>query len=147
MAHTVQAILDRKGARVVSIRADASVLEAARVMNTHRIGALVVTEGGKVIGIFTERDILNRVVAAERDAAATLVRDVMTTPVAVCAPQTTRLECRTVMRHRRIRHLPVVDGDRLVGIVSIGDVLEVGEAEDQETIRYLHEYLFGPWNA
>jgi CBS domain-containing protein len=142
---TVQSILDKKGARVVKVSGEASVLDAATLMNHHRIGGVVVTEGELVVGIFTERDVLCRVVAARRDPAQTSVRDVMTSPVACCAPETTRAECRTVMRHRHIRHLPVVTDGRLVGIVSMVDILEDTEEEQRETIRYLHEYLYGEW--
>ncbi len=142
---TVQDILDRKGQRVVSIDADASVLAAAGVMNANHIGGLVVTRGDRVVGIFTERDVMNRIVAAQRDPATTKVGDVMSSPVAVCTPETTNAECRSVMRNKRIRHLPVVANERLVGIVSIGDVLEVAAAEQAETICYLYEYMHGPW--
>ena len=144
--HTVQQILETKGNAVFSITEDATAMDAAKVMNEHHIGALVVTRGEKVVGIFTERDILNRVVAQQRDPAGTVVRDVMTTPVACCAPGTSRAECRGVMRGRRIRHLPVVDDDRLVGIISIGDILQDEGAEQQETIRYLYEYMHGEWH-
>jgi len=144
---TVQDILEKKGGRVVSIGGDATVLDAAQLMNDNRIGALVVSQGDKVVGIFTERDILCRIVAAQRDPATTKVRDVMTAPVACCLPETTRAECAAVMRHRRIRHLPVVKEDRLLGIVSIGDISADTEAEQRETIRYLHEYLYGGWAA
>ncbi len=143
---TVEAILERKGRQVHSISHDATVLEAARRMNEHRIGALVVVREGKVVGIFTERDVLNRVVAAQRDPATTRVDEVMSSPVACCSPQTTRAECRHVMRERRIRHLPVVDDDgKLVGIISIGDINADEGAEQQQTIRYLYEYMYVDW--
>lgn len=142
---TVREILDRKGNAVHTIPTDASVLDAARRMNEKHVGALVVIRGEKVVGIFTERDILNRVVAQQRDPAETLVQDVMTAPIACCAPETTRAECRAVMKNRRIRHLPVVDDERLCGIVSIGDILEVEGAEQAETIQYLYEYMHGTW--
>jgi CBS domain-containing protein len=141
----VQDILSRKGTQVVRIGCEATVLDAARIMNEHRIGGLVVTEGEKVVGIFTERDILCRVVAVKRDPDKTVVREVMTQPVAVCSPETKRAECRAVMREKRIRHLPVVKDEQLVGIVSIGDILEDAEAEQKETIRYLYEYMVGEW--
>ena len=144
--HRVQQILESKGKAVFSITEDATAMDAAKLMNDHHIGALVVTRGEKVVGIFTERDILNRVVAQQRDPTETVVRDVMTTPVACCAPGTSRAECRGVMRGRRIRHLPVVDDDRLVGIISIGDILQDEGAEQQETIRYLYEYMHGEWH-
>lgn len=139
---TVQQILDRKGNQVISIEEQATVRDAAAKMNQHRIGALVVLRGDKVVGIFTERDILTRVVAEGRDPAATPVGDVMTTPVACCQPDTRLAECRTVMTQKRIRHLPVVIGNRLVGIISSGDILAQETAEQQRTIQYLHEYLY-----
>ena len=142
---TVQHILERKGQHVHSVAEDQSVLAAAALMNAHRIGAVVVTRGDAVVGIFTERDILNRVVAAQRDPAGTLVRDVMSSPVACCAPETTTQECRSVMRSRRLRHLPVVLDGRLVGIVSIGDVLEHADADQSATIQYLYEYMYVDW--
>lgn len=143
--HTVLSILRNKGQVVQSIAEDATVLTAAERMNEEHIGALVVTRGDKVVGIFTERDVLNRIVARRRDPATTLVREVMTTPVACCAPETTRAECRLVMKSRRIRHLPVVEDDRLIGIVSIGDILQDEGQEQDETIRYLYEYMHGEW--
>ena len=142
---SVQSILDKKGPQVFSIGEEHTVLDAAHAMNEHRVGALVITRGEVVVGIFTERDIPCRVVALQRDPARTPVKEVMTAPVACCAPETTRDECRAVMRSRRIRHLPVVHEGRLVGIVSIGDVLSAAEADHTETIQYLHEYLYGEW--
>ncbi len=140
---TVQHILEKKRDPVARIGVEQTALDAARIMNERRIGALVVAEGEKVIGIFTERDILNRIVAAQRPPAETKVRDVMTAPVACCSRDTPLSECRSVMKKKRIRHLPVVDGGSLVGIISIGDILEDEHAEQNETIHYLHEYLYG----
>ncbi len=142
---TIQRILDKKSGSVSSIEADATVLDAAKLMNERRIGALVVTRGEKVIGIFTERDILNRVVAAQRSATETIVKDVMTAPIACCRRNTTEAECRAVMRSKRIRHIPVVEDDRLVGIISIGDIIEEETAQKDETIHFLHEYLYGTY--
>lgn len=143
---TVQSILDKKGPQVHRIAEDQTVLAAARTMNENRIGALIVTRGEKVIGIFTERDILCRVVAAQREPARTLVKEVMSSPVACCTPETTRDECRAVMRSKRIRHLPVVQDGVLVGIVSIGDVLIAAEEDQVATIQYLYEYMYGEWS-
>lgn len=140
---TVQSILEHKGRTVHRVAEDETVLRAAGLMNDARVGALVVTRGESVVGIFTERDILCRVVAAQRDPARTRVGEVMTAPVACCTPDTTLQECRNVMRARRIRHIPVVDEGRLMGIVSIGDLNEAAAAHQEETIRYLHEYLYG----
>lgn len=140
---TVEELLAKKPARVMNVGAEATVLEAAKLMNHHRIGALVVTRGEEVVGIFTERDILNRIVAEQRDAAKVAVRDVMTTPVACCTRATTLDECRSVMTNKRIRHLPVVEDNKLLGMVSSGDILAQQSAQQQETIRYLHDYLYG----
>jgi CBS domain-containing protein len=142
---TVQAILEHKGAFVHRVAEDATVLDAARTMNDHRVGALVVTRGDKVVGIFTERDILCRVVAVQRDPAATRIDSVMTSPVMVCGPDTTREECRAVMREKRIRHLPVVRDGRLIGLVSIGDMYESTEHDQEQTIHFLYEYMYGEW--
>jgi len=142
-ARTVQHVLDKKQGPVLSIGDDATVLDAAHLMNEHRIGAVVVTHGEKVIGIFTERDVLNRIVAAEKMPSVVRVGEVMSSPVACCRPDTSLTECRGVMRSKRIRHLPVVDDDRLVGIVSIGDLNEDEREVKDETIHWLNEYLYG----
>lgn len=140
---TVQMVLTRKGGQVFTTTVAESVLAAANLMNERGVGGLVVLDGDRVAGIFTERDILRRVVAKQLDPAATRVRDVMTTPVAFCRRETTLEECRGVMTDKRIRHLPVVDDKGVCGIVTIGDLM-AHEATDQEaTIRYLNEYIFG----
>lgn len=142
---TIEQILDNKGRQVYSVSPGATALDAANLMNENHIGALVVMDGEKMVGIFTERDMLCRVVAARRDAAETVISDVMTSPVACCTPQTTRDECQTVMRERRLRHLPVVKDGRLLGMISIGDVNQAHEAAQQQTIEYLYEYIVGEW--
>lgn len=141
---TVAEILTKKGSHVLSIGRQASVLDAATLMNEHKVGALVVIENGRVVGMFTERDVLRRVVGGQRDPAQTTVADVMTTEVVGCRPDTTIEEARGAMMTRRIRHLPVLDGDqRLVGLISIGD-LNAHQAHSQEfTIHLLEEYLYG----
>lgn len=140
---TAREILDRKGTQVATIHREATVLEAAQKMNELRIGALVVAEADRVIGMFTERDILNRIVAAQRDAATTKVGEVMTTPVACCRLSSPLSEVQSVMTARRIRHLPVVEEGKLVGMISSGDVLYTQVAMQQTTIQYLNEYLYG----
>jgi len=140
---SAQSILEKKGGEVVTMTADSSVYEAAKQMNAHRIGAVVVTDGDRVVGIFTERDILNRIVAAGLDPKTTLVRDVMTSPMA-CGHRNSKLaECKSVMADKRIRHLPIVEDGELYGMISAGDILASESAEQQATIEYLHEYLHG----
>jgi len=140
---TVQSVLDRKGGQVVTIDVADTVLGAASLMNERGIGGLVVMDGGRVAGMFTERDILRRVVAAKRDPARTAVGEVMTTPVAFCRRETKLDECREVMTERRIRHLPVVDDHGVCGIVTIGDLMAHEVADRESTIQYLNEYIFG----
>lgn len=140
---TVQTVLERKGSQVVSIDVAETVLTAATLMNSRGIGGLIVVDGTRVAGMFTERDILKRVVAEKRDPARTPIHEVMTTPVAFCRRETSLVECRTVMTERRIRHLPVMDDSGVCGIVTIGDLL-VHEVTDREaTIQYLSEYIHG----
>ena len=140
----VKDILQKKGTNVLCISRDETVLRAAQVMNEHKIGALVVVEDGRVAGIFTERDVLRRIVGEERAPATTRVGEVMTAEVACCTPQTPLEEARAAMKNRRIRHLPVLDReDRLCGLVSIGDLNAFESANQEETIFWLHEYLHG----
>ena len=142
---TVEGILLSKNAAVVSIGAHDTILEAARSMNENHIGALVVIEGGTVLGILSERDILVRIVAAHRDPAAVTVKDVMTSPVVCCEPHTALEEVRDVMAQRSIRHVPVIDRRRrLTGILATGDLLQQRIAESQSTIDTLCAYIHGP---
>ena len=137
-----QAILNRKGADVATVDRSATVLDAAKLMNGRRIGALVVTSGEHAVGIFTERDLLNRVVAAGKQVGEICVGDVMTSPMACCRRDTPLAECKMVMTDKRIRHLPVVEDGKLFGLISIGDIMAVERADQDATIEYLHEYLY-----
>jgi CBS domain-containing protein len=141
---TIRDILAVKGTHVLSIGPEVSILDAALLMNEHKIGSLLVMSGGQLIGIITERDILQRVVAEQRDPSQTKVIDVMTTEVVCCRPHTALDEARGVLKNRRIRHLPVLDeGEKLCGLISIGD-LNAHEAHDHElTIHVLQEYIYG----
>jgi CBS domain-containing protein len=141
---TVKDILAVKGTQVLSIGPEASVLDAALLMNEHKIGSLVVMTGGQILGIITERDVMRRLVVTRRDPADTPVQDVMTTEVVCCQTNTTLDEARGVLKNRRIRHLPVLDDrQQLCGLISIGD-LNAHEAHDQEwTIHILREYIYG----
>ena len=137
-----QEILDKKGTDVATVDRKATVLDAARLMNERRIGAVVVTGGENAVGIFTERDILDRVVAAGKQAGQTSVGDVMTSPMACCHRNSPLEECKTVMTDKRIRHLPVVEEGKLYGLISSGDILAYESANQQATIEYLQEYLY-----
>jgi CBS domain-containing protein len=142
---TVYELLSSKGRNgLFTVPETMTVLDATREMNRHSIGAVVVTNGGRVTGIFTERDVLRRIVAQERNPAMVLVRDVMTRDITCAGPDTSLDEARTLMMELRIRHLPVMDGDgRSLGMISIGD-LNAQLCHDQEaTIGSLYEYLYG----
>lgn len=139
----VRDVLDKKGQLVAAAYTDQSVLDAAKLMNDRRIGALVVTRGENVVGIFTERDILTRVVAEQRDPGATKVGDVMTAPCVVVHPEDELDQCQAIMSSRRIRHLPVVNEGRLVGMISSGDILANAKVELESQVQYLNEYIYG----
>jgi CBS domain-containing protein len=141
----VAEILQRKGTtHVHTIGKHATVLEAATLMNEHQIGALVVVEDGCVVGIFTERDVLRRVVGERREPSTTRVADVMTAELICCTPETTVEEARGAMKNRRVRHLPLVDQNyRLMGLISIGDLNAFDASNQEQTIYLLQEYLYG----
>jgi CBS domain-containing protein len=141
---TVHDVLKQKGSQVLSIGAKASVLDAALLMNEHRIGGLVVLRSAKVQGIITERDVLRRVVAKRVDPADITVKEVMTSDVVCCKRTSTIEEARSIFKTKRIRHLPVVDDQgRLDGLISIGDINGWKLDGQEKTIHYLREYLYG----
>lgn len=139
---TVQDILARKGTDVITMAATGTVLDAARLMNDRGIGGVLVTDGEHLVGVFTERDVLRRVVAEQRDPASTPVGEVMTTSVISCTRQTSLDECSAVMTTKRVRHLPVVDVAGVCGIVTAGDLMAYQVADQQATIEYLNGYVF-----
>jgi CBS domain-containing protein len=139
---TVRDLLARKGNFVVSITPDHTVIEGAQLMNEQGIGGLLVVEEQELVGVFTERDVLRRVVAAGLDPARTHIRDVMTPDPITCALDTPLDECGALMTQRRVRHLPVASDDLLHGVVTIGDLLAMEVAESRETIGYLQGYVF-----
>lgn len=143
---TAETILTHKGSVLITIDHNATVLDAANIMNQHQIGSVVVYEGERLVGIFTERDILQRIVAKQRDPSTTPVREVMTSSVACCSPRTRLEEIRALMRERRIRHMPVVDDkdDRMIGMISIGDLNQAEQEQREETIRYMEAYIYHP---
>ena len=138
-------ILSAKGNSIIhSIPASATVLEATLKMNEHKIGALVVMEEGRVAGIFTERDVLRRVVATQQQPQNLRVADVMTREVICCAPSTDLDEISAIMKTRRIRHLPIrADDGVLAGVISIGDVNAHYASNQEQTIHFLSEYIYG----
>jgi CBS domain-containing protein len=141
---SVQDILSHKGREVASVERERTVIDAAREMNRLRIGSLVVVDGPKVVGMFTERDILVRVVAEARDPNRITVGQVMTTPVVCVGLETDLAECKSIVTSRRIRHIPVVDRGQLVGIVTSGDIMARESREHEVVIESLVEYIGGP---
>jgi CBS domain-containing protein len=121
----------------------ASAYEAARFMADKNIGALVLIERGKVVGIVSERDCARKLVAMARSAQDTLLRDIMSSLVMYVHPDQTGEECMALMTENRLRHLPVMDGDQLIGLVSIGDLVKATISEQQFTIEQLEHYIAG----
>ena len=134
-------ILEEKGAAVLTIDADASVLDAVARMVEENVGSLLVTEEGEIAGIVTERDYLRRVALEERDERETPVREIMSAPLIVVSPETTIDECMALMTDRRIRHLPVAVGGDVVGLVSIGDLVKFRSRQQTFEIQYLTHYI------
>ncbi|NIF55995.1 CBS domain-containing protein [Burkholderia sp. Ax-1724] len=128
---------------VYTIGADDSVYEAVRLMAEKGIGALVVTDGDSIAGIVTERDYARKVVLMDRSSKETPVRDIMSKAVRFVRPNQTTEECMALMTERRMRHLPVIENERLIGMVSIGDLVKNIIAEQQFTIQQLEFYIHG----
>lgn len=143
MAETVDAILRHKGHDVWVVHPDDSVFAAVRLMADKSAGALVVAVDGRVAGVVSERDCARRVVLDGKAPRDTRVGDIMTTPVVSVAPDHTVDECLRLMTDKRIRHLPVITGDRLVGVVSIGDLVRQVISRQSETIQFLEQYIDG----
>lgn len=140
---TVNDILRDKGHTVWSVRPTNTVLDALGVMAEHDIGAVLVMDGGKLVGVLSERDYARKVVLAGRSSRESQVQDVMSTHV-VCVPPDRSVEsCMSIMTHERLRHLPVVDHKRVVGIVSIGDLVKATIDEQEFTILQLKSYIAG----
>lgn len=139
----VKQLLDAKGHHVWTIGPDASVYEAIKMMAEKEVGALVVTDAGRPVGIISERDYARKVILQGRSSQATAVKDIMTTAVICAHLDQTVEECMAVMTERRIRHLPVVERDEVVGMISIGDLVKAIIAEQQFVIKQLEHYITG----
>jgi CBS domain-containing protein len=140
---TVRHLLDRKGRRVHSIRPDASVFDALKIMAEKNIGSLVVLADEKLVGIITERIYAREIALKGRTSAQTLVRDVMSTNVICVQPDQTVEECMAVMTKKTVRHLPVVEHGRVIGIVSIGDMVNSIIRDQEFIIDQLEHYIQG----
>ena len=140
---TVKRLLIEKGSQVWSTTPETSIYNALRLMAEKDIGALPVLENGKLVGIFTERDYARKVILKDKTSRNTPVRQVMTGPVITVRPNQNMLECVSLMNKHHIRHLPVVEKDQLIGIVSIGDVLQEIISEQQDEIQRLETTVMG----
>jgi CBS domain-containing protein len=137
---TIRQILSRKP-DVYAVDPDATVLEALRLLDQKNVGALLVVKGGRLVGIFSERDYARRMILHGRSSKETLVREVMTTEVFTIAPDASAGECMAHMTDRHIRHLPVLEGGRVIGVISIGDIVRAVMEDMRFTIRQLESYI------
>ena len=138
---TIRQLLDDKGTEVWSISPDAWVYDAVALMAEKEIGALIVIEGGRIVGLVSERDYARKVILKGRVSRETQVRDIMTTRVVYAHPEQTVEECMAILTDQRIRHLPVMDQDKLVGIISIGDLVKAIINEQKFLIEQLVQYI------
>ena len=137
----VSKILDEKSGELLKIDGGASVIDAVRTMVGANVGSLLVTEDDEIVGIVTERDYLRRVALEDRDENEAAVRKIMSGPLVVVGLDTTVEECMALMTERRIRHLPVVDEEKVVGLVSIGDLVKFQSKQQSFEIQYLTNYI------
>ena len=138
---SVAQLLEGKGREVHTIGPDARVIDALKLMADKDVGALVVTEGAKLAGIISERDYARKVILHGKSSHDIAVRDIMTAKVVTVQPRHTVEECMALMTAKRIRHLPVTEGERLVGVLSIGDLVKEVIAEQEATIKQLESYI------
>ena len=139
--HTVSEILSEKSGAVIQIDGGATVFEAVTAMVEANVGALLVTDGEEIAGIFTERDYLRRIAVEGRRSRDTMVREVMSSPVICVTPETGIEESMALMSDRRIRHVAVVENGALVGMISIGDLVQFTSKRQTFQIQYLTDYI------
>ena len=140
---TVSQILSDKGGRLFTVESTSTVFDAIKQMVEANVGALLVTEDGRITGIVTERDYLRRVTLEGRTDKEARVSEIMTSPLVYVTPETSIEECMALMTDRRIRHLPVIENGDVVGLVSIGDLVKFQTKEQSFRIQYLTEYITG----
>ena|SRR5579863_7130182 len=137
----VRHLLDRKGRALFSIEPEAPVLDAVRMMADRYVGALLVMRGTELAGIVSERDYARKVVLLGRSSAETPVRQIMTSQVITVSPDNSVQDCMRLMTEHHIRHLPVIEGGRIVGMISIGDLVKAVIEDQQQTIEQLQSYI------
>jgi CBS domain-containing protein len=139
----VRQLLENKGGNVWSISPEATVFEALQIMAEKNCGALVVLEGNTLKGIFSERDYARKVILKGKTSKETPVKEIMTTDVHTVRPDQTIEDCMALMTDKRIRHLPVVEAGKLIGVISIGDVVKAVIYDKEFTIKQLENYITG----
>ena len=139
----VQHLLDSKGRTIISVAANASVFDAIKLMADKAVGSLLVMDGAELKGIVTERDYARKVIIKGRSSETTRVSEIMTSGVCTVVSTDTVNNCMTVMSSRKIRHLPVVDDGEVVGMISIGDLVQAIITDQQEEIEHLEHYISG----
>ena len=142
---TVYEILQRKGRDVWSVKPNDSIYEALSLMNEKNVGAVLVRESGKLVGIFSERDYARKVVLKGKSSRETPVKDAMTNRIACVRSDQKIEECMALMTEKHIRHLPVIENDQLSGIISIGDVVRAKISEQRFIIEQLENYITGSY--
>jgi CBS domain-containing protein len=143
----VRSLLRQKGNAVWSIAPDTTVYRAIELMSEKRIGCLVVMAGEHLAGIVSERDYARKVILMGRSSQQTLVREIMSKPVLFVTPEQTIDDAMRLMTTRRVRHLPVMEGESVNGVISIGDIVNWIVTTQQQTIRHLHNYIAGKYPA
>jgi CBS domain-containing protein len=138
---TARHLLDRKGRAIFSIGPDDPVLEAIRMMADHHVGALLVMNTNRLVGIVSERDYARKVILKGRSSADTPVAQIMSSPVVTVSLTNSVQECMQLMTSKRLRHLPVVEGGEVVGMISIGDLVKAVMEEQKQTIEQLESYI------
>ena len=139
----VKHLLDAKGRHIISISPEASVFDAIKLMADKAIGSLIVMDDDNLVGIVTERDYARKVIIKGRSSKGTKVSDIMTTQVMTAASDHTVNDCMELMTKKKIRHLPVVEDDQVIAMVSIGDLVQAIIADQQEEIEHLEHYISG----
>jgi CBS domain-containing protein len=141
----IKNLIKAKGQEIWSIEPDASVFDAVKLMAEQGVGALMVMKGKKLVGVISERDYARKVILKDRSSKETYVEEIMTTRVVYAHPEQNVKECMTLMTEKHIRHLPIMVEEKILGVVSIGDLVKSIIAQQQLTIKQLEQYVSGDW--